>query len=283
MPGGIEIRPRVETGIARLHRHGVEDPVALAGFGIVRLEESRRIEVVACAHQHVVVDDDRRHRREVLLIEVGDLDVPAFLACASIERDEVIVRRFEEQVVPPDGGAAVADVRPALGLPVVAPQLASVARVEGPDVVGRCDVEDTVDLQDRALHLGGGSGGELSGALTADDDGSRGRAAEAATSAKSATAAGGRRGIAGGQAGGPGEREVLDGRLVDLFERAVASAGVVARVGWPGISERLANRRRVETALCLAREKRGGQHHRGGSGNRTREDRFFDRHFSVTR
>ena len=283
MPGGIEIRPRVETGIARLHRHGVEDPIAFAGFGIVRLEEPRRIEVVARSNEHVVVDDDRRHRREVLLIEVGDLDVPAFLARARIERDEVIVRRFEEQIVPPDGGAAVADVRPALGLPVVAPQLASVARVERPDVVGRGDVEDTVDLQDCALHLGVVSAGELPGAFTADDDRRRGRAAEAATSAKSATAADRRRGIAGGQAGGPGEREVLDGRLVDLLERAVASAGVVARVGRPGIGERLANRRRVETALCLAREKRGGQHHCGGSGNRTREDRFFDRHFSVTR
>ncbi len=135
-----------------------------------------------------------------LLIEVGDLDVPAFLARARIERDEIIVRRFEEQIVPPDGGAAVADVRPALGLPVVSPQLASVARVERPDVVGRGDVENTVDLQDRALHLCVVSAGELSGAFTADDDRGRGRAAEAATSAKSSTAAAGRRGIAGGQA-----------------------------------------------------------------------------------
>ena len=154
VPRRIEARPRVEPGIARIHRHRVEDPLALAGLRIVRLQEAGRVEVVAGADQHVVVDDDRRHRREVLLIEVGDLDVPAFLAGARVERHEVVVGRLEEQGVVPHRRAATADVRAALRLPEVLPELAAVARVHRPDVVGRGDVEDAVHLEDRALDGG---------------------------------------------------------------------------------------------------------------------------------
>ena len=71
MPRGLETRPGVETGIARLHRHGIELPLQLAGFGIVRLEEAGQIEVVAGADQHVVANDDRRHGGKVLLVEVA--------------------------------------------------------------------------------------------------------------------------------------------------------------------------------------------------------------------
>ena len=38
----VEACPGVEPGIARLHRHGVELPLQLAGFGIERLQEARR-------------------------------------------------------------------------------------------------------------------------------------------------------------------------------------------------------------------------------------------------
>ena len=142
----------------------------------------------------MVVDDDGRHRREVLLVEVGNLDVPAFLAGPRVERDEVVVGRLEEEIVAPDGGAAVADVRAALRLPVVAPQLASVAGVHRPDVVGRGHIEDAVHLQDGALDLGVAPARELSGAFAADDDRRRGAAAEAAAPAEATAAPRGRRG-----------------------------------------------------------------------------------------
>ena len=128
-------------GIAGLHRHRVELPLPLAGLRIERLQEAGRVQVVAGADEHVIADDDRRHRREVLLLEVGDLDVPAFLAGSRVERDQVVVGRFEEQVVVPDRRAAIADVRAAARPPEVVPELAAVARVERPDVVGRSDVE----------------------------------------------------------------------------------------------------------------------------------------------
>ena len=86
-------------------------------------------------------------------VEAGDLDVPALLARARVERHEVVVGRLEEQVVVPHAGAAVADVRAAARLPEVAPQLVAVVRVERPDVVGRRHVEDAVHLQDRALDV----------------------------------------------------------------------------------------------------------------------------------
>ena len=284
MPGGIEVGPGVEAGIAGLHRHGVEDPVALAGFGVVRLEEPGRVEVVARSDEHVIVDDDWRHRREVLLVEVGDLDVPALLAGLDVERHEVIVRRLEEEVVAPDGRAAIADVRAALRLPVVAPQLAAVARVDRPDVVGRGHIENAVHLQDGALDLRGAAGRELTSAFAADNDRRRDAAASTATSAKTASTAtaGGRR-ITGGQPGRPRQREILDGGLIHLLQRAVPSAGVVARIGGPRVGERFANRGGIEPALSLAGEKRGRQQHGCGGGNRRRKDHSFDHHFSVTR
>ena len=90
-------------------------------------------------------------RREVLLVEVGDLDVPAFLAGAS--------RRATPDSCPASrrtGSCARwprRDCRCACRpcLPEVVPQFAAVARIERPHVVGRRDVEHAVHLQDRAL------------------------------------------------------------------------------------------------------------------------------------
>ena len=56
--------------------------------------------------------------------------MPAFLPGARIERDEIVVRRLEVQVVVPDRRAAITDVRAALGLPVVAPELAAVVSID---------------------------------------------------------------------------------------------------------------------------------------------------------
>ena len=76
----VEVLPRLEARVAGLHRHGVELPLHVAGLRIERLQVARRIEIVAGADEHVVADDDRRRRGEVLLVEAGDLLVPALLA-----------------------------------------------------------------------------------------------------------------------------------------------------------------------------------------------------------
>src|SRR5437016_3118429 len=99
---GVQIRPRVETRIARLHRDRMEFPLQLAGLRIERLEKTGRIQIVAGADEDVIADDDRRRRRKVLLREARNLLVPALLAGARVEADEVIVRRLEEHVTAPD-------------------------------------------------------------------------------------------------------------------------------------------------------------------------------------
>ena len=222
---GLEARPRVEAGVTGIHRDGIELPLELAGLRIEGLQEAGRVEVVSGSGEHVVADDHRRHGREVLLVEIGDFDVPALLAGPRIERDQVVVRRLEVEIVVPHPHAAAADVGASLRLPVVVPELAAVARVDRPRIVRRRDVEHAADLQDRSLDVGVAASRELAAAFTADDH--RRRAAEpTASAAESAAATGIPR--TGGELRHPCEREVLDVRLVDLRQCAVAPAGVVA-------------------------------------------------------
>ena len=159
----IEARPRLDAGIARVHRHGVEDPLALAGFRVVRLEKAGHVEVVARAHQDVVVDDDRRHRGKILLVEARDLDAPLFLSRSRVELYEVVVVELGEDEVPPHADAAMARVRSAAGLPVVLPENRAVACVHGPDVVRRGWVQDAVDHQNRSADGGRTAGVEFTG------------------------------------------------------------------------------------------------------------------------
>ena len=173
-------------------------------------------------------------RREVLLVEVGDLDVPALLAGARVEGDEIVVVRLHVQVVAPHADAAMAGVRAAARLPVELPEHRAVARVDRPEVVGRGRIEHAVHHQDRSANGRGTAGVELAGPLAADDD--RRTAATAAAAAPSTARRIGRwvRSLRSSLAD-PGQPEILDGALVDLRERAVAPAGEVARVARPGV------------------------------------------------
>src|SRR4030095_14039681 len=132
------------------------------------LEIAWRIEIVAGPHNHVVIDDDRRRRQEILLVEVGDFLVPALLAGACVERDEVVVRRDEEKVVAPHGSTAIADVRGTARPPEEPPQQVTILRIERPDIVGRCHIQNAVDREYGALH--GGRADELIVADAALDD-----------------------------------------------------------------------------------------------------------------
>src|SRR5207249_7773011 len=89
-------------------------------------------------------------RREVLLVEVRDLSVPALLARLRVERNEIVVRRLEEQPVAVHRYATIADVRAPARLPPVVPENVPVQRVHRPRIVGRRDVEDAVHLQNRS-------------------------------------------------------------------------------------------------------------------------------------
>ena len=149
---GVETLPRVQPRIARVHRHGVEAPLLRAGLRIERHQVAGRVEIVTGADHDVVADGHRRRRQEVLLAERHDFLVPPLLAGPGVERDEVVVRRDEVEVVAPHRDATIADVRPALGFPEVVPQLVAVVRVERPHVVGRRHIQHAVDHQHGALH-----------------------------------------------------------------------------------------------------------------------------------
>ena len=86
-------------------------------------------------------------------------------------------------------------------------------------------------MQDRALDVGAAAGAELAGAFAADDDVAAAAAATAAPPKPPTRRAGG----PPLTRCSPRQREVLDGRLVDLRQRAEAPAGVVAGIGRPGI------------------------------------------------
>ena len=110
---------------------------------------------------------------------------------------------------------------------------------------------------------------ELAGAFAADDQ------------RRSATAAGHRPPAAqrsrSGQPGSPGEREVLDGLLVDLRQRAVALAGVVAVVGRPRVGQRLEELGRIE---ALAPAPAGPP---ARASSEAGPEQFFECHLSVAR
>ena len=101
MPRGIEIGPGLQAGIALLHRHRIELPLHVAGFGIERLQVSRLVEIVAGTDQNVIADDDRRGRGEILQVEIGDIFVPDFLAGLGVQAQQNIVGRFHIQPVVP--------------------------------------------------------------------------------------------------------------------------------------------------------------------------------------
>ena len=212
-----------------------------------------------------------RGRREILLVEIGDLDEPAFFAGFRVERDQVVVWCLEKEGVVPDGRTAIPDVRRAARPPEVVPDFAAVERVERPHVVRGGDVQNPADLQNGALNR---AAGELARAHTADD---RGRQ----TTAR-----------AGRHRRHPREREILHVRRVDLLERAVPAARVVAGKRRPVIGERLRQRRRIDDdagrgsgsssgsgsrfwVLCDQRDR--------GRKERRHHDKCFERHFTPAR
>ena len=97
------VRPGLRARLALLLRHDVPAPLQLAGRRIVRVEVAGNVEVVAAdAGDHVVLDDDRRDRAVVELIEIADRLVPALRAVLDVERHEIAVGRLEVQPVAGD-------------------------------------------------------------------------------------------------------------------------------------------------------------------------------------
>src|SRR5205823_2300907 len=129
-------------------RSGVPAPLEIPGFRIARFEEAGDIQRIAAdSDNHAIPDDERRRGREVLLLDVGNLNAPAHLAAILVERDQIAVWGDEEQPVPINPRAAIADVDSTLGFPMEMPQLPAGSRIDGPGVIRHGEVQDAVDLQ----------------------------------------------------------------------------------------------------------------------------------------
>src|SRR5204863_6588726 len=140
--------------------------------------------------EDVATDHDGGHGGEVLLVEIGDGNMPALLAGARVEGDEIVVGRLHEEPVAVHAEAAVADVGAAPGLPEVMPEDVAVAGVDRPGVIGSGEIERAVDLENGGADVGvAASAAGVARALAADD-GRGAAAAEAAAPAASAKAAG---------------------------------------------------------------------------------------------
>ncbi len=195
-------------------RRGVPAPLQLAGLRIARFQIAGHIERIA-AHPHddVIANDDGRGRGEILLFHVGNFNVPAFGAVLGVERNEVIVGGFEVEPASIHAEAAASDVDAAVRFPLVMPDLAAGARVDGPGVVGEREIEDAVDFERRRF------------------DGRRKRSG------------------AGIEAIFPGQGHRGDVRRIDVRERTEAAAGVIAVVSGPRIGGRLEQQCWIQT-LC---------------------------------
>src|SRR5271165_896587 len=165
MLGPVEAAPSIQARIALLGRYSVEGPLDVAGLGVAGLHITWLVQIVARANNDVAADHHRRHRGKILLVEVGDLFVPAFLAGLRVQTHQIVVRRLHVEPVAIHSETSVSDVRAASGLPEVVPQNMAVARIRGPGIVGHREIKNPVDFENRSSD-GGSPAETLSGSLT---------------------------------------------------------------------------------------------------------------------
>src|SRR5580704_16696755 len=96
--------------------------------------------------------------------------MPTLFACLSVQGDEVIIGRLHVEVVMPHPETTIADMGPAPGLPVVMPELMSVAGIDRPAIIRHGDIQNSIYLQRRPLDRTAADE-NISRTFTADDHG----------------------------------------------------------------------------------------------------------------
>ena len=217
---GLDAGPAVRSRIAHLLRHRVPAPLQFARLRIVRFNVPGPVEIVAThAGNHVVLHYQGRHGAEIILVQIANGFVPAFLAVTQVERYQVAIGSFEIEPVAIDTGAAIADMVAAVRRPQVVPHFAARTCVHRPGMIGHREVKDAVHL-----HRG------------RRDAPARRPASQRAISAVN-----------------PRQAQRVDVRLVDLRKRTVAASRVIAVISGPGV-----HRRRAEFDGIQARLRRQG-------------------------
>jgi len=146
--------PGIHARIALLLRHRVEAPLQLAGFRIVRFEVTAHVGIVAAdARDDVIPHHGRSHRGEIKLIEIADGLRPFELSVCFIDREQMAIAGLHINEVAEHGEAFVAVVAAAARRPDIVPQLATRARVDGPGVVFRAEVNRAVLHERRAADV----------------------------------------------------------------------------------------------------------------------------------
>src|SRR3569833_714334 len=168
----------------------------------------------------MVADDQRRYGGVIKVGEIADGFMPALRTVFDIEGHHVAIGCFEEEPIAGNGNAAIADLIAAGGGPLVVPELAAGAGVDGPGVIGHKEEEDAIDHQ-------------RGGFETAAEGDLRGEVID------------------------PGERERIDVGGVDLLQGAVTAARVIAAVSGPGIGGSFGERSWIDALSCEGQGKRG--------------------------
>ena len=133
-------------------RRAIESPLRLARVRIEGPQQAGQIvEVAGDAHDHVISDDQRSVGGPVALARIGDQNVPFDFAVLGVQRDQVAVGRGEIHRVLINRRASVPDVKGVVLGVLVMPEFLAGARVDGPEVIGRRDVDDAVRHDRRGL------------------------------------------------------------------------------------------------------------------------------------
>jgi hypothetical protein len=224
---GVALRPCSGARILR-SGDGVEAPRALAGLGIVGIDEPPNPVLGAGdAENDLVLDDERRDGGGVPELVIRKLDVVQDAAGSHVQRDEVRVDGGHEQAIAEDPEPAIhraAAAPPVLRqIAAIAPDRAPRTRVDRPGVVVEPgDVQHAVDDHRRRLEAAERAGLER-----------------------------------------PLRRELADVLRRDLCERTVPLAAVVAAVGQPPrrILEAIQQvlRRHLRSSGLLRRQRGGRQ------------------------
>src|SRR3954463_4358624 len=134
--GHLLVRPRLRSGIAFLLRDGVPPPLQFTGFRIASVEITGDVEVVSAdADNDVILDDNRRRRAVVELIQIRDGLMPAFGTVLDVEADEIVVWRFEVQRLPQNGNTPIRQVIATRRFPQVVPDLSTASCIDGPGMI----------------------------------------------------------------------------------------------------------------------------------------------------
>jgi len=105
--------------------------------------------VAADAEDHMIANDDGSDGGSVIELGIGDSYFPALFTRPGVDADQVAIRGFEEEPILVHANATVTDRATGVGRIGVVPEFATGTYINSPGVVGRGQIENTVDKQGR--------------------------------------------------------------------------------------------------------------------------------------